>query len=235
MPSRLVACPACVRHVRVSEPRCPFCAAALPPDLALRAAPVPPPRGLSRSALFRYGTVATAGAALGTITFALTGGLFASACTETLAQIDDGGMFPQYDGDHPPAAMYGAPCGFNTDPPERCCGVVAKAISGPDCYGCTGTVAYAICTGSAFSCECMCDKPEGYAILPPGTSMDCGALLPDAAVESGLPEASLPEAAPSEAAIGDAPADAGRDASDAANTSDASDAHGDVLDAPADG
>lgn len=59
----LVACPGCSRHVRATEMRCPFCAAALPGDLGERAAPSVPSR-LSRAAAFAFGaSLAIAGCA----------------------------------------------------------------------------------------------------------------------------------------------------------------------------
>ena len=53
--AHLRPCPACARHVRVSEGACPFCRASL--DAAFRAAPAPlaPAARLSRAALFALG------------------------------------------------------------------------------------------------------------------------------------------------------------------------------------
>jgi hypothetical protein len=54
MGSHLVPCPACQRHVRVSETACPFCAEALPENLRCSApCPLPTTR-LSRAALFAF-------------------------------------------------------------------------------------------------------------------------------------------------------------------------------------
>jgi hypothetical protein len=64
--SRLVACPACARHVRVSEPSCPFCKAELPS--ALRAVtPSLPAERLSRAALYalRAGALSVTAVACG--------------------------------------------------------------------------------------------------------------------------------------------------------------------------
>jgi hypothetical protein len=62
MPSRLVVCAACTRHVRVASSACPFCGAGVPPDLVAR-----PPRvfagPLTRAAL-TFGGVALSVAAL---------------------------------------------------------------------------------------------------------------------------------------------------------------------------
>ena len=54
--SHLRACPACARHVRVSEESCPFCGGGLDP--AFRASPAPRSPGvrLTRAALFAFGT-----------------------------------------------------------------------------------------------------------------------------------------------------------------------------------
>jgi len=60
----LSACPACERHVRVSETTCPFCAATL--SDAFRATPAPRRLAtrLSRAALFALGTTGATAAAL---------------------------------------------------------------------------------------------------------------------------------------------------------------------------
>jgi hypothetical protein len=48
----LAACPACARHLRVTEPTCPFCRAALPASFRELTAPAPPATRLSRAALY---------------------------------------------------------------------------------------------------------------------------------------------------------------------------------------
>src|ERR1700722_7557327 len=53
--ARLLVCPACVRHVRVDEKKCPFCACTLPDAFGQGPAPTPPPSGLTRVELYRYG------------------------------------------------------------------------------------------------------------------------------------------------------------------------------------
>jgi hypothetical protein len=58
----LVACPACTRHVRVTEEACPFCGARLPSSLRESAPPQGPSVRLSRAALLALGTLGTAGA-----------------------------------------------------------------------------------------------------------------------------------------------------------------------------
>jgi hypothetical protein len=61
MPARLLACPACARHIRVTEAHCPFCGATCPESLASTPPLAPPPRGLSRAGLFRFNALAAAG------------------------------------------------------------------------------------------------------------------------------------------------------------------------------
>lgn len=51
--SHLVPCPSCSRHVRVSEPECPFCGDSL--DLAGTPAPALPTSRLGRAATFAFG------------------------------------------------------------------------------------------------------------------------------------------------------------------------------------
>jgi hypothetical protein len=56
----LVPCPACERHVRVSETRCPFCGEGL--DLANSPLPVLPTRRLGRAATFAFSATLVAAA-----------------------------------------------------------------------------------------------------------------------------------------------------------------------------
>src|SRR5580658_2561143 len=56
--ARLLACPSCARHVRVSESACPFCATSLPASFGAGAAAKPPPARLSRGELYAFGTAA---------------------------------------------------------------------------------------------------------------------------------------------------------------------------------
>ena len=58
----LSSCPACARHVRVSEAACPFCGGALSDAFRARPAPRSPTARLSRSALYALG--------MGTVTLA---------------------------------------------------------------------------------------------------------------------------------------------------------------------
>jgi hypothetical protein len=206
MPSRLLACPACARHVRVLETVCPFCAAELPATFGDGPLPAPPPKGLSRSAVYRHGVLAAAGAVAGTAAIGLGGGgVLASACTNSISQPDDAGTFVEYEGGHPTATMYGSPCELTDDPPVRCCGEVTKEILGVRCLGCTGGVAYALCVGGAFTCACTCERPVGYTLVgPDGGEMECGA----GEMDTGLGDA---------AAETDAPNDAAADAEGGAN------------------
>lgn len=62
----LLACPACMRHVRVSELRCPFCGSDVPSSFREQEAPAPIAR-LSRAALYalRAGALSMTAAACG--------------------------------------------------------------------------------------------------------------------------------------------------------------------------
>jgi hypothetical protein len=181
MSSRLLACPACSRHVRVSESHCPFCGTELAATFGLGPGPEPPPRGLSRAALYRR-SLAAAGAVAGSAFMALGGGAaLASACTDNISQPDDAGTFPEFEGGHPMATMYGSPCEEDAEQPELCCGPVTKVIPGDRCYGCAGKVAFSLCVGGAFTCTCTCDFPLGYRLLDPDAgAMGCGATETDA-------------------------------------------------------
>jgi hypothetical protein len=57
----LAPCPACTRHVRVTEEACPFCEARLPASLRESAPPKAPSVRLSRAALFALGALGAAG------------------------------------------------------------------------------------------------------------------------------------------------------------------------------
>ncbi len=194
--SRLLGCPRCARHVRVSERRCPFCEMDLPETFGTEPAPRAPPRGISRSALYRHGALAAATAVAGSAAISLGGG---AACTETLAQPDDAGPFVVYEGGHPVATMYGSPCELDQQP-ERCCGEVTKEIPAAFCYGCAGKVAYALCTGEAFTCACTCEFPMGYSLITPdGGSSDCGTAASDAGSGDSPAEAEPEETGPADA------------------------------------
>jgi hypothetical protein len=252
MPSRLLACPACDRHVRASEPLCPFCGLELPATQAAGPVAVAPSTGLSRAALVRRGTRAAASALAGTAAIGWGASLLASACGDSPVQPDDGGQFVSYEGGHPMATMYGAPCDLDVDPNEHCCGEVAKEVPGNQCYGCLGDAAYALCVSGGFGCACTCDPPSGYSILTPDSGlMDCGSTE-EASPAEGAPEETAPsdsgedtlaEAAPEGSVDGspdasldasppDASPDGPRDASPEADAGVATDA---IADAPREG
>jgi hypothetical protein len=66
MKTLLVACPACMRHIRVTEERCPFCGSDMPSSLREQETPAPVGR-LSRAALYalRAGALSMTAAACG--------------------------------------------------------------------------------------------------------------------------------------------------------------------------
>lgn len=108
----LVPCPSCARHVLASETTCPFCATALPEDLASQAVPGAP-RRLNRAAAFVFGaTLAVTGCSSdveggGSSGGGGAGGEAADAGTDS-GPDDDGGVMPLY-GDPPPPEDAGAP------------------------------------------------------------------------------------------------------------------------------
>ena len=60
--SQLEPCPHCHRHVMVSEPACPFCAASLADAFANLAPRATPRARLGRAAVFAFGVAASASA-----------------------------------------------------------------------------------------------------------------------------------------------------------------------------
>ncbi len=89
---RLAACPSCARHVRRTEPACPFCGVAL----ALPDAPrVVVPARLGRTATFAFGAAALASAGCSAPTEAT------DAPIDTGTEVDDGGFND--------VAVYGGP------------------------------------------------------------------------------------------------------------------------------
>ena len=104
----LVPCPSCRRHVRSTEQSCPFCASALPDDLAARANPAPANRRIHRSVLFAAGAVASA-VAIGACSSSSSGTPTppTDSATTSDAIADDG----------TPAVMYG-PAPFDTAPDD---------------------------------------------------------------------------------------------------------------------
>jgi hypothetical protein len=141
----LAPCPACARHVRVSETACPFCGSVLAESLRESAAPAPPGVRLTRAALFAFGTGAFAIApgcssdSVGT-TPATDAGTTVIAPPYGLAPIpdaagdateDDGGYdAPDYGDD----AAYGAPgMGYDAEPDDASDGAPESGTDGaPD-------------------------------------------------------------------------------------------------------
>jgi len=99
--ARLLACPGCARHVRVSEPACVFCGLVLPESFGERPAVPPPPR-MSRGGLFAYRARAIA---------ASTAALVTASCGAALeaGPFDAGAQDSESDGDYGGDAAYGLP------------------------------------------------------------------------------------------------------------------------------
>ena len=95
MTAHLIACPACARHVRASEPTCPFCATALPDSARTAPRRRGPSERLSRAALYAVG---------------IGGIAVAAACSSTSTTMgDDGGTTPDSEShdDFRPLPAYG--------------------------------------------------------------------------------------------------------------------------------
>lgn len=97
----LVACPSCTRHVFASEASCPFCAVALPRDLAARA-----PRGatgrMTRAEQYRLNAPARGRALDDAMLGAAVGGV-------RLGQFEQGPAIGGHEDPGSSFAMYGAP------------------------------------------------------------------------------------------------------------------------------
>jgi hypothetical protein len=119
----LAPCPSCRRHVRTTESACPFCAAALPRDLAAPAIR-PARRRLGRAAAFAFGaSVAVTGCGSEVSSDGIAGGVGGSnsdAGAYDAGPDDDGGTQAKYGAPPPPddagpdddggtQAKYGAP------------------------------------------------------------------------------------------------------------------------------
>jgi hypothetical protein len=74
--SKLLVCPSCERHVRVTDAACPFCGLALPIELRASLALRSPTKRLGRAALYALG--------MGTLSLA-------AACGGTVETLGDGG------------------------------------------------------------------------------------------------------------------------------------------------
>ena len=106
--SELVPCPACNRHLRISEQVCPFCGRQLSPHSRTRAPAAPSLRRLSRSALF------AAGATM----------MGAAACSSTTikhddAGVDSSGMHSDAGSDGPPGNDGAVPIYSAVFPPQK--------------------------------------------------------------------------------------------------------------------
>jgi len=101
--SHLRACPACSRHVRVSEESCPFCGGGIPQALRDSPAPQPPRMRLTRAAIFALGagTLAATPACGGSTT---NPGQTVDSGTDGASAVDSG-----LDFDAQGAALYGLP------------------------------------------------------------------------------------------------------------------------------
>ena len=125
----LVACSSCHRHVRVTEVLCPFCAAALPADLASRAVP-PATSRMSRAAAFVFGASLTITACGSDVSSEDSGGASgdstsdgAGASSSSGGGDPDGGSTemdagPGPDDDGGVVAMYGDPPPMDAGPDD---------------------------------------------------------------------------------------------------------------------
>ncbi|MFI5299396.1 MAG: hypothetical protein ACHREM_14980 [Polyangiales bacterium] len=102
MSQPLVPCPACHRHVRISESACPFCASALPADFARGVIPGTTQR-LSRSAAFAFASTLTIAGCSSTGQTATTGDAAQDTATSEAGGADAG----HNDADTGIVALYG--------------------------------------------------------------------------------------------------------------------------------
>jgi hypothetical protein len=98
MPARLLACPSCARHVRADEEHCPFCHGALPDDFGAGSLPVPPPPGLSRGGLARYGALRIMASGMLASALASTEAVSAGCSSHATYGGADAGCEPNCDG-----------------------------------------------------------------------------------------------------------------------------------------
>jgi hypothetical protein len=157
----LFPCPACSRHVRLAEPRCPFCDCAIPSSFAARPVPRPPPAGLNRATLHAYltGTPALCGMVLiGTsVLNAACGGrtdLPLDPCAVPPAPPPEYGGFT--------GADYGA---APVPAPPQCQGDVAIESSPSDGVRCEcgAKTPYLLCDDGYYA-KCTCSLPESYVV-----------------------------------------------------------------------
>jgi hypothetical protein len=101
---RLLACPSCSRHVRMTEQACPFCASSLPETFAATPAPRAPTKRLNRGALYAFASTSiTVAAACSSASTPAYGGAFPDdAALDATDAADD-------QADVGAVALYGAP------------------------------------------------------------------------------------------------------------------------------
>jgi hypothetical protein len=100
--ARLLACPACARHIRVSEPVCLFCGLVLPDSFGAEPAIPPPPR-LTRAGLVSYRARAIAASTAALVTASCGGSLTASTSETDASSAHDSAY-----GGGDTSALYGA-------------------------------------------------------------------------------------------------------------------------------
>jgi hypothetical protein len=104
-PARLLSCPSCARHVRVSEPACVFCGVTLPTSFG-EAPSLPRPPRMSRGGLYTYRARALAASTAALVT-ASCGGALTTEPSEAGSQ--DGSAY----GNYGPDAGYGGSFPFD--------------------------------------------------------------------------------------------------------------------------
>jgi hypothetical protein len=148
--THLVACPSCARHVRVSEPTCPFCKSTL--SEALRETPEPrgPAVRLSRGGLYAFG--------VGALTVAV--GCSSSAPAQVAVPY---GLAPAPECELPDGIKLGAACE----------GMVGLALCGASCAGsCDGGGGYLVCTDANWTFTCA--EPASFGSIYEGFCGDAG-------------------------------------------------------------
>jgi len=100
----LIPCTSCARHVRATEPSCPFCSCSLPEDPLGRAVPGPP-RRLTRAAAWVFGASLAVASCAGEVTTGQSSGATSGGQGGAGGgPNDDGGVHPLYGAVPPPDA-----------------------------------------------------------------------------------------------------------------------------------
>jgi hypothetical protein len=212
MAARLLACPSCARHIRVDETRCPFCDAACPEFRAATPAPAPPPRGLSRAGLVRFGAFATVGAVSGGMAL---GGALTASCGDVRTPAAGSDATPVADSVLPDDA-YGTSTGTGTTAmstatdtePFTTTGLFSAYGAPPNCGPSEipdgGVAAPGACSGNEYvrvptsacinAINCFAGLeggPGAYALCVDGSFSTCSASLPSDGiwVQVELPDA----------------------------------------------